>query len=307
MKSDNWFIIVNPASGSNKGEKDWPIIRALLDSEGISYEFVFTNKKEHAIEIVKEQTARGFCRFVSAGGDGTLNETINGAILQRNIPHNQIVIGIIPIGTGNDWSRMFGIPTDYSEAIQCIKKMHTTMHDIGFVKYSDSGSQLRYFINMAGMGFDSKVIEQIAARNPKRKGKLVYITSLLRSLIAHKNQKIQINIDDKLYTESVFSMNLGICRYSGGGMLQAPKALHDDELYDITVMKDLKKLEILFNLPKLYNGNLLKHRKIDGFRGKEILIESDEPLRLEVDGELLGYAPFAFGLLPRYLKLVIAE
>jgi YegS/Rv2252/BmrU family lipid kinase len=304
-----WLIVVNPNAGKKKGQKDWNQIEKLLSEYGIEYRVVFTGKQRDAIKIVEHGIQDGFRRIAAVGGDGTMNEVVNGVFRQSAVPTDQITIGIITVGTGNDWGRMFGIPRDYEGAIRLIKENKTCLSDTGIVEYqTDKGRGKRFFINIAGLGFDAVVVRRTNAQKEKgRNGKAIYFYNLLKSLLFYRHTHTDIVIDGKLITNQTFTISLGIGKFSGGGMRQTPNALHDDGLFDITIIKRMRKGEIIRSLRKLYDGTILDHPKIEGHTGRNILINSQPQIHLEADGESLGYSPIEFNIIPRAVKVIFHE
>ena len=124
-KTGHWYIIINPNAGKRKGAKDWHLISQLLTGAGIRFESVFTTHPHHAISLTKEAIASGWKKFVVVGGDGTMNEVVNGILEQQLVPSSDIQLGMISIGTGNDWARMFGIPFDYAGAVDTLRREQT--------------------------------------------------------------------------------------------------------------------------------------------------------------------------------------
>ena len=304
-----WLIVVNPNAGKKKGQKDWNQIEKLLSEYGIEYRVVFTGKQRDAIKIVEHGIQDGFRRITAVGGDGTMNEVVNGVFRQSAVPTDQITLGIITVGTGNDWGRMFGIPRDYEGAIRLIKENKTCLSDTGIVEYqTDKGRGKRYFINIAGLGFDAVVVRRTNAQKEKgRNGKAIYFYNLLKSLLFYRHTHTDIVIDGKLITNQTFTISLGIGKFSGGGMRQTPNALHDDGLFDITIIKRMRKGEIIRSLRKLYDGTILDHPKIEGHTGMNILINSQPQIHLEADGESLGYSPIEFNIIPKAVKVIFNE
>jgi YegS/Rv2252/BmrU family lipid kinase len=307
--TDDWLVIVNPNAGRKKGEKDWFIINEYLNNSGLVFESVFTTHKEHAISLSTRFIKKGYRNFIVVGGDGTLNEVVNGILFQKNIPTLEFLIAMIPVGTGNDWCRMFHIPFKYSEAIDLIKQGTVFTQDIGKVSYLNSTTpKRRYFINVAGMGYDAEV----AARTNKDKergkgGPFSYLKNLFSSLLFYKYTDTEIKIEDSpvSYKNKTFSISVGICKFNGGGMKQLPNALPDDGLLDMTLIKKLGKFTVLKEVKNLYDGSFIKHPKVQTFQGKRFMIESNPPINLEVDGESLGHSPFTFDIIPSSLRVVI--
>lgn len=309
MELKEWFFIVNPNAGSRKCEKDWPVIRNLLHEKGLDFDYQLTEYRMHAVEITQSATIRGYRKLVVVGGDGTLNEVVNGVLSQKAIPSIDICVGMIPVGTGNDWGRMFHIPHDYKEAIDVLKKGDTFLQDGGMVSYQNSLSKKeRYFVNIAGIGFDAAVVEQTNhMKDGGSGGTYAYLKSLVTSLISYKPTRIKIEVDGEKIENDVFSISVGICKYNGGGMMQLPDAVPNDGLFDITVINKISRGDVILSLPKLYNGKIGSHPKVFTYSGERVLVQSDPPIYLETDGESLGHTPLEFRIIPKSLKMIVGE
>jgi YegS/Rv2252/BmrU family lipid kinase len=303
---NEWLVIVNPNAGNGKGKKDWARISELLNEEGLPFAVRFTEKKGHAIDFTSEGIKAGFRKIITVGGDGTLNEVVNGVISNDECPPYDILLALIPVGTGNDWGRMFGIPLDYKKAIKIISENKLMQHDAGLVSFFDGAVQKkRYFINIAGLGFESVVVRRTNIQKDKgHSGKLIYFYNLLMSLISYKNTRAELIIDGEKIDADVFSLNVGNGRYCGGGMRQTPDALPDDGILDVTVINGIGKFEIIRNLKILYDGTILSHPKIDGYKCKNIKVSSDQVLYVEADGESLGHTPAEFSIIPACIKII---
>jgi len=306
--TDDWLVIVNPNAGRKKGEKDWFNINELLNESGLAFESVFTTHKEHAIALTTRFIKKGYRNFLVVGGDGTLNEVINGIFFQKSVPTHEFLISMIPVGTGNDWCRMFHIPFKYTDAIALIKQNNTFIQDIGRVSYFNSTTlKRRYFINVAGMGYDAEVASKTNKDKERGKGgPFSYLKNLFTSLLFYKYSETEIIIDDlpEIYKNKTFSVSVGICKYNGGGMKQLPNAIPDDGLLDMTLIKKLGKLTVLKEVKNLHDGSFIQHPKVQTFQGKSITIDSKPAINLEVDGESLGHSPFTFEVIPSSLRVV---
>lgn len=302
-----WFVIVNPNAGKRKGEKDWLEIAALLNEAGIDFVNVFTEHKNHAVALTRKYIENGYKNIIAVGGDGTLNEVVNGIFSQAHVPVVDIVLAMIPVGTGNDWCRTFNIPNDYKKAIRVIARRNLFTQDIGSVKYiSSSGNEkVRYFINMAGMGFDALVAKK--TNKQKEAGKsnpFSYAINIFSSLFNYKSTKVTIMLDNEKVETGVFSMSVGICQYNGGGMKQAPGALPDDGLFDLTIIQPIGKFKVIRNVLKLFDGSFTRLPEVSTYRSSKIVIHSNPAMYIEADGESLGHTPFVFSILPRCLNVV---
>jgi diacylglycerol kinase family enzyme len=173
---EEWLVIVNPNAGNGKGKKDWEKISDLLKNKGLAFAVKFTERKGHAIHFTIEGISAGYRKIITVGGDGTLNEVVNGAFISKACPTAEISLALIPVGTGNDWGRMFGIPLDHEKAINIIIENKVLLHDVGLVSYFEgSRKKERYFINIAGLGFESVVVKRTNHQKDNgHGGKLIY-------------------------------------------------------------------------------------------------------------------------------------
>jgi YegS/Rv2252/BmrU family lipid kinase len=301
-----WMVIVNPNAGSGKGKRDWNTISDLLTRYGIPYKYIFTECPKHAIFLTHDCILKGFRNFIVVGGDGTMNEVVNGVFRQDECPSYEIVLAMIAVGTGNDWGKMFNIPHSYEESIKIIRNRKVRPQDVGIVEYVNGNLQeKRHFLNIAGMGFDALVVQRTNRQKEAGKtGKAIYLVNLLRSLMIYKSAHIDLEIDKQKISREIFTISIGIGRYSGGGMLQTPHAIPDDGLFDITIIKKIGKGDIILSLKKLYDGSILEHHKIEGYKASDIRIETNPQIFVEADGETLGHSPSSFRILPKSIGIV---
>lgn len=305
----DWIAIVNPNAGGGKCGKDWPVIRKLLIENNINFNFVLSERKFHSMVISREMIRKGHKNILVIGGDGTLNEVINGIFGQKDINTNNITIGMIPVGTGNDWARMFSIPSDYNNAIKILKQENSFTQDVGRAIFTRNNKQHgRYFVNIAGLGFDAHVCQKTnTLKENGKSNKILYLWSILSGLFSYHHRKASVCVDGEIKKCNIFSMNIGICQYSGGGMKQVPNAIPDDGIFDLTIIKKIGKIDIIRSLPKLYNGTIHKHSKVISMNGKNIQIESNKKIYLETDGESLGHTPIQINIIPRSINIIRAS
>lgn len=303
-----WFVVVNPASGSGKGLTDFPLISKLLRDNGIRHESVFTEHKHHATELTVSAIESGYRHIIVVGGDGTLHEVVNGVFIQKRVDSSEITIAMISTGTGNDWIRMFGIPTRYSEAIRAIKEGYTFLQDVAEVSYEESKvRQVRYMANVAGLGFDAAVIKRTLTSKAKGYlGKGGYLWCLARSFFSHKATGTKVWVDNELiYNNLLFSIAIGVGKFNGGGIQQLPVAVADDGLLDITMIRPVHWWHVIFRLRRLFNGTIYSIGHVIHAQGKHIRIESSPETHLEIDGELYGHTPVDLQVLHREVRVVI--
>lgn len=307
---DRWFVIVNPVAGGGKGLLDFPQISKLLRDKGIQHDSVFTEHRYHATELTVEAANNGYKRIIVVGGDGTLNEVVNGLFIQKVCDPKDMLLAVIAVGTGNDWVRTFGIPHRYSAAIRAICEGYTLLQDVGRVTYTESQyRQTRYMANVAGLGFEAFVISIFNHLKAKgRKGKWLYLWSIVRAYFKYKSSGVRLIIDDKVVHHNLlFSIAVGVCKYVGGGVQILPKAVADDGLLDITLIKPLHWWHVVFRANKLSNGDIYSIGHITHAQGRRVQIVSSPPIMLETDGELLGGTPVDIEVVHRAIKVVVSR
>ena len=310
INTEHWFAIINPTAGAGHGLTDYPQIAKLLRDNNISHDAVFTEHKFHATELAVEAVNKGYRKIIVIGGDGTLNEVVNGLFIQKQCKTTEVPLAVIAVGTGNDWVRSFGIASHYSQAIRAIKEGKTFLQDVGAVTYTESKyTQTRYVANVAGLGFDAYVISIFNHKKAKgKKGKWLYITSLIEAYCKYKSSGVKIVVDgEQIYNNLLLSIAVGICKFNGGGIQQLPKAVADDGLLDITLIKPLHWWHIVFRLRKLFNGGIYSIGHIRHAQGKHIRIESNPPILLECDGELMGGTDVDIEVVPRAVRVVVTK
>lgn len=308
--TERWFVIVNPTSGGGKGLEDFPKISHLLRENGIEHDPAFTEYRYHATELAVEAANKGYRKIIVVGGDGTLNEVVNGLFIQKQCEPKDIRLAVIAVGTGNDWVRTFGIPRNYTVAIRAINEGHSYLQDVGKVTYTESNyRQSRYMANVAGLGFDADVIEIFNRLKLKGyKGKWLYIYSLLKGYLSLKPFGVTVEVDDKvIYHNLLFSIAVGICKYNGGGIQQLPKAVADDGLLDITLIKPLHWWHVVFRARRLFNGEIYSIGHVQHAQGKCVKITAAPDILLETDGELHGGTPVTIEVVPQAIQIVVTK
>jgi len=300
-------MVVNPKAAGGLVAERWKELAQSLADEGLQYDAVFTRHRFHAVELTISGLRQGYRKFIAVGGDGTLHEMVNGIFMQNEVPAGDITIGAICAGTGNDWIRMHDTVGDSIHNIRTIIKGDTILQDIVKVTSDEAGvANVRYMVNIGGVGYDPNVCQ--VCNNMKdsgRRGTMVYIHSALKCLIGRICRHARVTVDGKeFFNGKMFSISLGIGCFSGGGMLQTPDAVADDGLLNITVIRKLSKLKVLYLLPKLFSGEIYNYRIASHTMGKVITVETSTPDRVEVDGELVGNTTATFEVMPSALRIV---
>lgn len=306
--SNTWFFIVNPKAGNGKARRKWLKYLPMLQKELGALEWAYTEHSGHAIDLVGTAISQGYRRIIAVGGDGTNNEVINGIFAQEAPIRSALLYALLPIGTGNDWIRTHSIPKKIDSWISMIKKEQTLLHDIGKVQYKNGETDgRRYFINVAGLAYDAYVVQMTDKYKHWISNKLFYLAFTLACLFRYRLSKASIQYGRQRVEGQFYTINIGICRHSGGGMQLVPHAIPNNGLFALTLASKMSKLSVILNTPKFYNGRIGNHSKVDLSVAETIQIATLEgpPLMLEVDGEWLGYGPVEFSILKKALRVVV--
>ncbi len=306
MEQPFWHIIVNPASRGGTVGKRWPAIERLLQELGFSYSVHFTESRGHAIRLVEEGLLKGRRHILGIGGDGTNHEIANGILSQQIVPPTDVHYALLPAGTGNDWARQYHIPTDPRRRLEKLLDPQTVLQDAGLVRYTRDGQTLeRWFVNVAGLAYDGFICKKMLGLTIS--SRMQYLALVMKYLFEYELTKARISFDGQEIEDLFYTINVGLCRYSGGGMQLVPQAVPDDGLFALTYARCVSKLEVLLQTPRFYNGTLLEHPKIDGWQARSIQVNhiGDVPTLVEADGEFLGETPVEFVLVEKALKIVL--
>lgn len=300
--SNSWFIIANPSAGNGNFSKNWKEIQQLLTSKKIDFSFAFTQFSKHEIELVKNAIQKGFRNLISIGGDGTLHHVVNGVMLQRYVKTSDITIGVIPLGTGNDWIKTYNIPKTIKKSIEIIYQKKTILQDIGILKTTNN--KVTYFNNVAGLGYDGYIVNKL--KTLKRFGSVAYLLSGLAGLLFYKKSVFKIIFDDEIIETKCLMALFGICKFSGGGMQFTKDVKTNDGLLDITIAKNLTLFDLVFNIRKLYNGNIVHHKKVATYKTKEITVipKTTKPF-IQADGELIGTGKVSVSIIKKAINFIV--
>lgn len=304
-----WKVIVSSRSGGGKAASVWPEIANLLKTKGVEFSAQVTDHAYHAIELAREAVLAGYRKLLVVGGDGAMHEVLNGLYSQEAVRPSEVTLGLIPVGSGNDWSRLHRIPADYAEAADLIADAdaHTRPQDVGCVHtLMDGKPYCRYMINIGGLGFDAVVCHRFdMAKAQGHSGDKQYLKSLISGFFSYKPLTFRVDVDDvEFYRGPAVSVALGIGKYCGGGMMQTPEAVPDDGLIDLTVVGKISKWNFLSKVPSLFKGNIFKYKEVMHTRGRRIGIWATPYSFMEVDGEPIGITPVQIEVIPAGVQVV---
>lgn len=300
---NKWYVIINPTSGNGSSKRKWNSIYKELKLQNFDFDFDFTQYAKHSTKLVQLAIKKGYEKFICVGGDGTLHNVING-ILQLNPPNLlHLKVGIIPVGTGNDWIKTYKISKNIKEAITTVKQEHTSIQDIGKLKLITNDEEI-FFTNLAGIGFDGYVVNNVGKF--KKLGFLAYITGALASLTSFKKPTLQIKLNDIIITEKTLLLLIGICNYSGGGMQLTKASNPNSGLFDITHVSRITLYTVLKNLKGLFNENITNNKVVKNYKTTNLTIRVIDLKHsfIQADGELIGMGDFQVTLLPNKLQFI---
>jgi len=297
-------VIVNPAAGAGKTAKKWPQIMALLKSLGLDFKHDLTEAPGHAIELAKTAAKKGYKVVVSVGGDGTIHEIVNG--LHEAGSNTDVAVGIVNTGTGADYIRTLGVPRRYKDACKCLLSSNRRTVDLGVVEYTKNGKRTkRLFVNFAGIGFDAEVVRATTEKFKALGDMPSYLMGLFSTLMSYENRDVSITVDGEHGERRVCTILLNNGRYGGGGMMPAPNADLSDGFFDVVIIDDITKPDLIMSIPRIYRGTHLTHPKVTLMRAREVEIWPTLTSAVQADGELLGEAPARFSVLPAALQVII--
>ena len=304
-----WYVIANPTAGKGMVRKRWPALQQRIAGVLPVGEFALSEYKGHAIELAQQAVEKGYRKILAVGGDGTNHEVANGIMMQQALPSREVTYALLPIGTGNDWIKTHGLPRPMDEALDVIRAGKTAFQDIGLIHYHKDGKPLqRYFLNVAGLAYDGYIGKKSEERRYATRNKLFYLMLVVSCLFEYELRRAIVEGGGRRIEGRFYTINLGICRYSGGGMQLAPHAIPDDGQFAVTTAGALSRAGVLLNTYRFYNGTIASHPKVEAFYAKSLEVkaaEGEPPTLLEADGEFLGETPARFSILPSALRFII--
>ncbi len=297
-----FLIVVNPIARRGNGARCIPAIRAALHRLGADFELVQTEGPGHAIEIGRQAGAGDYEVVAVAGGDGTANEVANGLIQAAGSGPTAVPLGVIPVGSGNDFAyMMLGSDVGIAEACRRLVQGRDRLVDVGLA--TADGGHARYFVNAFGAGLDAQVnIETRQIRGLR--GFPMYATAIFRALFLHYQiAPVTITCDAQPHTQALLLVSVAVGRRLGGGFLLTPFAVPDDGLFDVCIAGDVSRLAALPVIPRLLNGSHVTHPKCTMLRGSRVTVHSPVALPAHLDGEVYVLAGRDFELASQPARL----
>ena len=301
-KSNRWLVIVNPASGRPDGGFGWRRLEHILQAAGVSFDAVHTQHPGHGETLARKALDDGRRHILAVGGDGSVNEIVHGIMTAGLADTREVTLAVAPTGTGNDWARSLGLGRNPNEIARAVVTGRTMLHDVGAIDFPASGER-RWFINVAGAGYDAWVTERVPRPVPSA---VTYLRIALAGLVRYRSPMFRITADGEQVEGRLLLAFVANARYCGNRMNVAPVALMDDGLFDLLAVQELSLLQVLPKLGKLYGGRILGDHAVRHLRAATVRIETDPPVAMQADGQIVGPTPAEFSLRPRALTVVTA-
>lgn len=302
------LCVVNPASANGRTRKAWRRIEQSLADRDVQLEVCFTGGPGEAIKITREALQNGYRRIISVGGDGTLNEVVNGFFENRQKINSEAFLSLIPMGTGGDFSRMLNLNNRIETIYRLITDPQPQCCDLVQATFTNwqNQTECRYYINEADIGIGSETVYRVNRNSKMLGGFASFLLGALYTIFTYRNRDMTIMVDDQMiYTGKTGMVVVGNGSYFGGGMKIAPHAQIDDGLLEIIVVKDLTKMDLLSNVGNIYKGTHLQHPLVERMPGRKVEVVSPEDIYFEMDGETPGYGNIIFEIMPAAINLLI--
>lgn len=306
MSQPETIVIVNERAGAGAMADAFRRIERPLEEVVGDFDVAFTDHPGHAIELTREALDDGYRRVLVGGGDGTINEVVNGWFDVDGVPRAADArLGLIPGGTGGDLRKTLGVQSQ-DDALRVLAADRVRPVDVGRLTYrtAHGTDAIRYFMNIASFGLSGETDRYVPSFK-QLGGKLAYVGATLRALWTWRNPRVRLTVDDDLVADGpICTVAVANGRYFGGGMMVAPDAEVDDGALDVVVLGDLSRLDLVLQTRNIYDGSHLAHPRVTSRRGRRVSAEADSVVYMDVDGEALGQLPARFELLPAALPLV---
>lgn len=297
-----WLAIVNPAAGRRDGGAGWRSVEAALRKANVAFDTVQTRAAGDATGLAMQAVRDGHRRLIAVGGDGSVNEIVQGVMDAGLADTREVTLALAPHGTGNDWARSIAMPLDPRGIARTIAAGRTMLHDVGVIDFpAEPQTRRRWFINVAGAGYDAVVTSRVPRPVPSA---VTYLKIALEGLVTYRSPEFRVRADGDVIEGRLLLVFVANARYCGNRMHVAPTASMDDGLLDVLAVRELSLLRVLPKLVKLYGGRILGDPAVRHLRAARIRIETDPPVIVQADGQVLPQTPAEFSVLRRAIRVV---
>lgn len=283
----DYCFIVNPASGKGSAQKLLVGFESLLQELNLRYTILYTTSPGEASTMAMK-AAGEYDAVIATGGDGTINEVVNGLMSAKQTRKDGSGIpafGVVPIGSGNDFAKALKIPADVYRSLEILKQGAVEKTDIG--EFSIDRGERRYFANNVGIGFDGQVNYE-SSKITRLTGMAMYLSAVLKTLFTYRHPKTTIRSDHEIIERKILLVNAGNGISSGGGFYLTPDAVLGDGFLDVCIIDSMNKMKIIQRLPKVLDGSHTGTEGVTMFRTTTLRVESDDELPVHADGEIVA-------------------
>jgi diacylglycerol kinase (ATP) len=298
-------LIVNPRAGSGAVARGLPDLRAALDAQGLGHEVVETDRPGEATQLAREALEAGRTYLVAVGGDGTVQEIVNGMFEGDEPVRPDAVLAVAATGSGCDFIRTFGLNRPPGALARHLATDTVLPIDVGRATFLDREGRPaeRLFVNIAEVGYGAEAV-RLAERLPRRLGRFRYLFAAWAAIRRMTRPEATVVLGHTTQVRPLVDLVVANAQFFGGGMKVAPRALPDDGKFNVQLFFG-ERSQVFLLTQKLYRGEHLPHPKISEYQSPIVEVEAAEPLPVEADGEFLGSTPATFSLLHRALRLKI--
>jgi diacylglycerol kinase (ATP) len=300
------YAVVNPKAALGRASRFWPQLQKELQERIGSFHWDWTESPVHATSLVRTALQQGHDLIVSIGGDGTHNEAVNGFFTGGVNFNPRASLAVVPCGTGSDLCRSLGIRTGIASAVATILSGREREVDVGQLIFSQASSPAceRLFLNVASMGLSARVNNNLGSQPHFLGGSGRFLLAAVRTLIVHRQDRLSLEIDGKLFPDQLNSLVAAANgMFFGGGMRIAPHARLDDSLLDVVMIGTVSLWDLILWGPRFYRGKYLNHPGVQYLQASTIVAKSQDSVPVEVDGETVGTLPATFTIMPRAVRL----
>jgi YegS/Rv2252/BmrU family lipid kinase len=302
------FLVVNPNSAGGRTGRRWASIDAELKRSIGTFQHAFTSGPMHATEVASRALKDGYERIVAVGGDGTLNEVVNGFFDGGKAINSGAALGVIACGTGGDFRKTFSWSTEVGSAAQRLKRGQVKPLDIGRLEYlaHDGTTQTRYFANVCSFGISGVVDQEVNRASKALGGKASFLIASVKALLKYQDCVVRLRVDGgPQEVAPITAVAVANGRYFGGGMKVAPNADPADGLFDVTIWSGFGLVDFAFRMKRIYSGSHVEDPRTRTLRCREVIAESDAEVLIDIDGEQPGRLPCRMTMWPGALQLVV--
>ncbi|MEM8593904.1 MAG: YegS/Rv2252/BmrU family lipid kinase [Pseudomonadota bacterium] len=289
MKSDEWFFVVNPEAAGGRCGKKWPELRQVLEKTELVFSCAITEHAWQVYAVVDNAVKTGYRKFTVVGGDGSLNEAVNAFMRQEHCDPSELILNIVPWGTGNDWAHYHGIKADIASCVDTFNNYSLVEQDLGRVTYFRDGvERTHWFLNFVGTGIASHIALKISEGRGSR---LSYYLATFKSIFSYRSPIFHLFAGDQNIASQCMMLMACNGKYAGAGMLLAPDAKTDDGLLNVLLVEEIPLIKRIPRFIALLMGKVNEQGNVTTVETESLSINANMPIAFQCDGELIGSLP----------------